>query len=744
MVTAPPGSGKSTRVPLWLADDGPVLVVQPRRVAARSLAEHLAGLRGEPVGQTVGFSVRGASRDNGAVVLFVTPGVALRMLPGSRRFHTVVLDEFHERTLDLDLLLALVHARADLRLLVLSATLAGDRVAAHLGGTHVAAEGTLFPVELRHASEGRDLPDAQGLGARVRKVLVEADGLPGDRLVFVPGRAEIAEVVGSLGGLGDEVLELHGQLSLKDQGRVFRPGDRRRTIVSTNVAETSLTLPRIGVVVDAGLVRRTHYHDGRGYLLLGPVAQDSAEQRSGRAGRLGPGVAIRLWGARAPLRAFTPPEIERESLVPFLLAAAAAGHADLDLPFLDPPPEHAVETARQQLRALGALGVDGAITERGRRLFALPLDPHLAHLLVVAEGRGWLAEAIDLVAAVASPRRLFRRERGEDDLREAGCDATAAVRAVRIGESGRHGLDAGALRDVRREVTRLRAAFDEPTRRPWDPGSFAAVLVEAWPRCPHVPRRRKRHVGWSNGGTEVALDRSSCVDEEAAEALLAIDFRAGGRDRLHRELRMTVALPVGRERLAELGVGEERLGDVTVEAGALVAVVERVYAGSLLARTPREPDGPLAREAIAGRLLAGQLWKRFHLAFAARHRLADLQAALAGEEPLADPTPWLLDRLETVGLETLDDLELLEPEDLLPSALSPADVQALARDFPAELKLGTDRFRVEVRPGARTVELHNLGKRLRKPPPASWLPAFRGFSVVLVDRAVRKWLRRRR
>ncbi|MCB9693573.1 MAG: ATP-dependent RNA helicase [Alphaproteobacteria bacterium] len=728
-------------MPLWCRDDGPVLVVQPRRVAARSLASHLASTSGGPLGREVGYAVRGAAADDGARVLFVTPGVALRMLAGSRRFRTVILDEFHERTLDLDLLLALVHARDDLALVVLSATLDGDRVAEHLGGTHVRAEGRLYPVDVRYAGPGRDLPDAHGLGVRVRAALAELDGAPGDRLVFVPGRAEIGEVVGALQGSGDEVIELHGGLALRDQDRVFRPGDRRRVIVATNVAETSLTLPGIGVVVDTGLVRRTHYHDGRGWLLLGPIAQDAADQRAGRAGRLGPGIAVRLWGERAPLRERTPPEVHRESLVPLVLAAAAAGHPALALPFVDPPPDHAVQTAREQLQALGALGPDGSITDRGRRLFQLPLDAHLAHLLVVAEAEGGLAEAIDLVAALATPGPLFRPDRPEDDeLREGGCDATALLRAVRIGEAGRHRLHGEALADVRREASRLREAFGEPDRRTVDRMDLARLLVAAWPRCAHVVRRRKREVRWSNGGTEVALDRSSAVSEEV-DGLLALDFRASGRDRLHRELRVTAALPLSREELASLGVGEERLGEVTVERGALLTVVERVYAGTVLARTTREPTGPMAREALADRLLAGQIWRGFHMAYAERHRLASLDAALEGRETPGEPRATLLARLESVGLEAPGDLALLEREDLLPPEVPDDRRTRLEREFPREVVVGTDRFRVEVLAGARIVELHVLGARLKKPPPASWLPGFRGFSVRLVDRGVRRWLR---
>ncbi len=436
VLSSPTGSGKSTRVPAWLAATGPVLVVEPRRVAARSLATRVAELEGVAPGGDVGWIVRDEHEAaDDARVVFVTTGVALRMLRdgAAARFRWIVLDELHERTWALDLLLALVAAGDPSRLVIMSATIDGDRIAAHLGGTHVSVEGRLHPVAVTHRAWGVPAPTADGLPERVRRALMETADAPGDVLVFLPGKAEIRATEAALAGWGNvEVLPLHGGLTLTDQRRVFRPGDRRRVVLATNVAETSLTIPGVGVVVDSGLVRRTRYRGGRGHLALLPIAADSADQRAGRAGRLGPGRAVRLWPESVRLDARTPPEIHRESIVPLLLAAAACGHPDLSLPWLDPPTRHAVAVAREQLQALGALDEAGAVTPRGHRLFALPVDPRLGRLLVEGEARGLGDVVLPLVAGLSCSRRLFlgRPDDPEDDLREAGCDAVALVRAA--------------------------------------------------------------------------------------------------------------------------------------------------------------------------------------------------------------------------------------------------------------------------------------------------------------------------
>jgi len=291
VITSPTGSGKSTQVPRWLVRDGPVLVVQPRRVACRSLAQRVAQLQDSALGDRVGYAVRDDRRASEATeLLFVTTGVALRLLRSGdiERYRSVVLDELHERSMDLDLLLAMLAGREGL--VLMSATLDAERVTEHVGGTLVAAEGRTYPVDIRYPPGQPPVPDADRLPERIAAAL---DRLPpdddGDVLVFLPGKGEIAAAADHLRGR-HQVVALHGGLSLDQQGRAFRTDGPRKVILSTNVAETSVTLPRVTAVIDSGLVRRTRYHRGRSVLTLVPVAADAADQRAGRAGRLRPGV----------------------------------------------------------------------------------------------------------------------------------------------------------------------------------------------------------------------------------------------------------------------------------------------------------------------------------------------------------------------------------------------------------------------------------------------------------------------
>ncbi len=731
VVTSPTGSGKSTRVPLWC--EAPVLVVEPRRVAARSLAMFLGGARH---GDTVGHIVRGEHRAHDKTgIVYATTGVALQMLASGdiARFQTVVLDEFHERTLDLDLLYALVQERT--RLVVLSATIDGDRVAAHLGGTHLTGQGRTHPVEIQYSTAARALPDSDRLPERVRAALESVAEHPGDRLVFVPGKAEIERVRRGIQGLGLEVLPLHGGLSLDEQSRAFRESGPARVVVATNVAETSITLPRTRVVIDSGLVRRTQYTRDRGYLALLPVAQDSADQRAGRAGRTAPGIAVRLWGAHAPLSERTPPAIHRESLVPLVLGAAAAGNPDLDLPFIDAPPEHAVDTARAHLAALGA--VDGAgITDRGRRLFGLPLDVRLGRLLVEAEGRGTLPRVIDLVAALGVGR-LFEGG-GEEDLREAGCDGVALMSAMQSGDPRTHGLNAWALRESRREANRLRATFEcAPPQGTVDRRAVVDTLMAAWPDCVHVARRRGQRVGWSNGGTEIQLSHRSCVSDKTE--IVAVLHTVALGQRSDAMLLATAAMPVEAAWVIHAGIGRERLGHLERRRGSVMGHVDRVHAGKVLGTELEPLTGTLARQAVATLFLRGSIFD----VRTAKHRFERLQLAaqLEGDRPSQTFEDWVHDRIAELGVESGEDLALLSMGDLTPDALPEHVGEALDREFPATVELGGLKFRVEVEVGAKRITLHNLGGRIKKLPPSSWLPRFRGWSVRLEDRNTHRWLR---
>ncbi len=553
-------------------------------------------------------------------------------------------------------------------------------------------------------------------------------------LVFLPGKAEIRRVAAAMPSWA-EVVELHGGLTLAQQGRVFRPGRRRRVVLATNVAETSLTIPRISTVIDAGLVRRTVYRGGRGHLTLLPVAADSADQRAGRAGRLGPGRCLRLWSPAARLDAITPPEIRRESLVPLVLAAANCGAATLDLPWLDLPKPYAVDAAREILEGLGALDATGELTRRGRRVFGLPLDPHLARLLIEGEQRGASDVVIPLCAALAVDRPLFRRgPRADEDLRESGCDATALVAAVDHGEPETHHLDPKALADARKTAARLRKALGvQRGVAHLDRRALAEVILAAWPDCAHVARRRKREVAWANGGTELVLGRESAVDTAKTDLILVLDSRAftiGHRRDVHR---ITAATPVPAAWVVAAGRGCDRLAGAQLVRGQLVTRVERVYARRVLATREEPPVGALAREAIRDLFVRGSLFRDAHAEAQRRHGLRALNAALEGrrERSFEDAT---LARLEALGVEEAADLSLLSGDDLLPELLPP-EVQAdLERRFPLELSTGDAVYRIDYDPPTRTATLVQTGGTRREPPPASFLPRLPGWRIRLDQR----------
>jgi len=752
VLTSPTGSGKSTEVPRWCAATGPVVVVQPRRVACRSLAQRVAQLEGSSLGDRVGYVVRDdvrASQDT--AIRFVTTGVALKMARDGalHRCPTVILDELHERSLDLDLLYALLHDHPGL--VAMSATLDGERVAEHLGGTWVHGDGRTFPVDIRYGDQQPPLPSADRLPERV---LAALRALPddGDVLVFLPGKGEIGAVQRHLDerlDAGFATVALHGGLSLTEQGRAFETGGVRRVVLATNVAETSVTLPGIRGVIDAGLVRQTLYHRGRSVLTLVPIAQDAADQRAGRAGRLAAGVAIRLWQQRAPLAPRTAPEMHRESLVPLVLAAAACGHPSMALPFLDPPKDHALEAARDDLRRLGALDDDGALTDVGDRLFGLPLDPALGRLLVEAKDTDVAADVVDLVATLATPGRLFRHRPAdpEDDLRAQGCDAVARIRAVREGKARVHGLDRFVLDQVRHNARRLRDLLGtSESTGALDRDALAHTVLRAWPDAAHVARRRKRHVAWSNGGTELDLASESAVprdvddpDVAVPDAVLVLDTHASGSSRLQRSFRITAAMPVGLPLLLDAGLGRDRLARPIKKRRAVHAVVERVYAGKVIGTRTQVPEGAFAREAVAQLFLEGRL---FDVA-TARDRL-EAQALFASLRGGTAPPPletWIEQRLQTLGLERGDDVQLLEADDLLPEPLDPWDREQLDRDHPRRLELADATYRLVYHPGRRLLELIQERGGRKTLPPVRYVPKVPGWRIEVVSKNVRRTLR---
>lgn len=744
VVSSPTGSGKSTEVPRWATARGRVLVVEPRRVACRSLAARVADLQGVALGTAVGYTVRDESVASDATrILFATPGVALHARDLAGRFDVLVLDEFHERSLDLDLLLALFAASASPRLVVMSATIDGDRVARHLGAVHVAAEGSAFPVDVRHLDMGPTLPHGDDLATRVARAIDAAAGDPGDVLVFLPGKGEIDACARAVRSTAFDVIPLHGGLSLDEQRRGFEPSSRRKVILATNVAETSITLPGVGVVIDTGLVRRTRYHAGRGFLALGPIALDSATQRTGRAGRTGPGVCYRLWGRAAMLERATAPEIHRESLVPLVLGAAAWGRRVEELPLFDPPKTAALDAARDELTQLGALDAAGALTARGGELYGLPLDPPLARLLIEARGGGALDDVIDLVSALAVGRPLFLpgAPSDDDELRQGDCDATALIRAVREGRERDGGLSGAALGEARRIRARLRRAHDlgaAMTAAPIDRDALVRTAIAADPRSVHVARVRGRSVAFSNGGTEIELARESAAQRaKDLDAVVVFESRALGVGQDARVL-VTCASPVSIAAIARAGLGRDRLERVQLERGRIVAHVERVYAKRVIATREATPTGDLAREAIATLFLRGSLFKPSLPVTRERLSLARLAARLGHSAELDAsvrdcPTldDWVARRLVALGVESADDLALLSADDLLAPDVAGWVRDEVERDHPRTVSVGDATYEADYDLERRKVTLRLVRGQRRDPPPLQYLPRFAGLGIVV-------------
>ncbi|MBI3607495.1 MAG: ATP-dependent helicase HrpB [Nitrospirae bacterium] len=504
VLQAPPGAGKTTRVPLALLDEPwlkgrTIVMLEPRRLAARAAAARMAELLGESVGETVGYRIRfDAQVSKQTRVEVVTEGILTRRLqsdPWLEGVGLVIFDEFHERHLHADLALALCldsqrALREDLKLVVMSATLDGDAVATVLGGVPVlTAHGRRFPVDVRYAAT--DVEDR--LPETVKQAVLHAlEHDTGDVLVFLPGGWEIRRTQHLLepeaGRRAVDVYPLYGDLPWEAQDRAIRPADGRwrKVVLATPIAETSLTIEGVGVVVDSGLVRVPEFDPRTGLTRLTTlrISRASAEQRAGRAGRLGPGVCYRLWSdaTQRGLTARPIPEIRAADLAPLALELAQWGVRDAGtLSWLDPPPPGALAQARGLLRQLGALDQDGVITASGRTMAALPLHPRLAHMMNRADTQGLGGLACDL-AALLSERDVFVGEsRRSCDVFER-VEALRAFRARGLEGARAVGADPSACRRVDQAARQYQRWFrSRPTDGAGDADTIGILLACAYP-----------------------------------------------------------------------------------------------------------------------------------------------------------------------------------------------------------------------------------------------------------------------
>ncbi|HEY9131131.1 MAG TPA: ATP-dependent helicase HrpB [Dyella sp.] len=500
VLEAPPGAGKTTQVPLsmlesrWLKRQR-VLMLEPRRIAARAAAQFMARQLGEEVGQTVGYRIRFESRVSAATrIEVVTEGILTRMIqddPELSGIGAILFDEFHERHLagDLGAALALdiqATLRPDLRIVVMSATLDGERIAQWLDAPRISSPGRSFPVRVEYPPARAQETSEQHLARVVRQALSETEG---DILAFLPGRHEIGRVQGILlqalerdAAEEVDVLPFHGELSMAEQQAALAPAEpgTRRIVLATNVAESSVTLPGIRAVVDAGLAREPRFDPNSGFARLETVAisQASADQRAGRAGRVAPGVTYRLWPQSKRLDVARTAEIAQTELSGLALELAAWGSDSL--PWLDPPPAGALAQAKELLAQLGALGADGRITALGRGMLELGAQPRLsaAALRAPSELRALMADLLALMEA----RSPLRGEQARSDDFRARVQALHAWRD-RSMAGGRGGADSGALAAIEQASKGWRRRLDVRTAASGVPDSHAVgdLLLHAFP-----------------------------------------------------------------------------------------------------------------------------------------------------------------------------------------------------------------------------------------------------------------------
>jgi len=569
VLVAPPGAGKTTRVPGALLDaglvDGEIVVLQPRRLAARLAATRIASERGVALGTEVGYEIRfDRKRSHDTRISLVTEGILTRRLlsdPELRGVGCVVIDELHERNLDGDLALALVRRlrerRPQLALIAMSATLDAEPVATFLGGPTagdapvIRSEGRAFPLAIEHVEPDPDRPLGKQVAAAVRRVA--QGGLDGDVLVFLPGAGEIRRCAEDLADaanvFGLDVLPLHGDLTVEDQDRAVRPSSRRKVILATNVAETSVTIDGVVCVIDSGLARIARHSPWTGLpsLQVEPVSRASCAQRAGRAGRTRPGRVIRLYGKHDhdTRRAFEVPEILRGDVAGAALELYGAGLAGLRaLRWYEPPPEAATTSAEELLVRLGAVTVTGgarAISERGRRMLRFPVHPRLGRMIVEAETRGVAHEAC-VIAALLGGRELRLERRGPqgaarlsspsdliDDL-DALLDARDGSRLDdrRLRRDGLDVATAHAADRAARQLDRIARADVRPpaTDDAVDRELQIAILTGFPDRVGKRRSARSADIVLAGGGSGTLAPSSSVID---ADLIVAVDLAQTGQ-----------------------------------------------------------------------------------------------------------------------------------------------------------------------------------------------------------------------
>ncbi|TMX37068.1 DEAD/DEAH box helicase [Vibrio rotiferianus] len=750
VVEAETGSGKSTRLPLWAANHGRVLVIEPRRIACTSLAEFLAEQSGQPLGKQIGYAIKlHAHYDENTNVVFVTPGVALRWFAENKlaSFDIVMVDEFHERRWDIDLLTAILKQEKQHRLIVTSATLEGEKLANYLDAKRLRSEGRCFPVTVTHRSEdSRYLPNKKGCENDVVRTVKEAlEDEEGDLLVFLPGRKEITQCSKMLQNLDDVlVVKLHASVSDEERHRALTVQKQRKVVLATNVAETSLTIPNIRVVIDSGLERRTVQRNGRTALTLTNISKASAAQRMGRAGRVAEGACIRLFGEHAPLELVTPPELHREELVEPMLAAACCGYRLSELSFLDSVPEKSLNSALQILQGMEAIDDQGDITEHGKKVYPLPIDALFADLVTRIQTKAEKEAMIDLAAALSVPAQLYQLQGGESAEALAieepfGCDASMMIRLVRGEQLSGVNIDVNVFEEAQGLAKQMREVFELPeleVASRYKRDELTKAIAKLHPELVFVRRERRRDA-LGNGLMEMMVGRNSRFPDRSEAALVLDSHSVPGRGVKQTLNLASVMLPISLKLLRELELGEWQQGETNYEEEAPRATMHLIYAGRTICTEYQVLQGGVAVQSIVEMIEDETLLPGFAPLRKQQIQHWKIYNKLGlNQEPIDKATlddlsfsTWLVEQLETLGVESMEDIELFEADDIPFEGIPDWEYQDFAEQFPLKLLLAELKLDVEYFVSRKLVHvIYTDGNR--KGDPKRWeLPRWSGWKV---------------
>ncbi|KJY84883.1 DEAD/DEAH box helicase [Vibrio galatheae] len=747
IVEAETGSGKSTRLPLWAAQTGRVLVIEPRRIACTSLAQFLAKQSGQALGKSIGYAIKLDSQfDDNTQVVFVTPGVALRWYSENKLqdFKTVIVDEFHERRWDTDLLVALLKGDANHQLVVTSATIEGEKLAAYMGASRLYAQGRNYHVAIGYrARDSRQLPDIRNLEQRVTQEVSELLDVEGDILVFLPGRKEIAQCMSQLASIdGIIAVPLHASVTNEQREIALSILPQKKVVLATNVAETSLTIPNIVAVIDSGLERRTEQRNGRTTLSLKHISKASAQQRSGRAGRVMDGVCIRLYGEHAALSDVTPPEMHRESLTEAMLASACCGQALDKLDFLNPLPDRSLNQARNILLAMGAVDEDGKVTEHGSRIYPLPIDALYADLVTRMPTRALREAMVDLTAVLATPANLYRLS-SSDEARERleqqeplGCDAQIAIGVIRGAAFAGVNVDSEVLRESQALAAQMREVFELPQLSVASRYSHAALveaIAQLHPELVFV-RRSKRREAMANGEMEVTLGRESRFLSKYEAALVLDTHSLSGRGVKQTLNLATFTLPIKLTTLSQLGIGEWQQGEVTTLDDQPAIEMNLIYAGRVIERRYELAQGSMAIKPMVEAVKANKLLPGFANVRQKQIEHWKLYVALGLGETEQDISQltfesWFTEQLTLLELSDISELDLFSDDDFVFEGIPYWEYEEFASAYPFELALGDLNLDVEYHAEKKLVYVvHRDG--LRKGYPKRWeLPSWKGWRI---------------